>query len=183
MVLAAGASRRLGEPKQLAMIGGERLLERAVRVAQEAGCAPVIVVLGAGAEGIARVCDLRGAQVVLNGEWEEGMASALRVGIAALPAEVDAAVVLTCDQPAVTAGHLRLLMERGARGEMVASCYAGRRGVPAYFPAAYFAQLRRMKGDTGARGLLESVTCVELEGGEVDVDTADTLAEARRLYG
>src|SRR5712692_459157 len=95
LVMAAGASSRLGSPKQLVRLGAETLLERAVRVAREAGCSPVVVVLGA-------------------------------------LADVDGCVVMTCDMPAVTVSHLQVLM---STGEMVASSYAGRRGVPAYFPA------------------------------------------------
>ena len=83
VVLAAGASTRLGEPKQLIAIGGETLLERAVRTAREAGCAPVVVVLGADAERIRERCDLGDALAVVNEEWQEGMASSIRIGVAA----------------------------------------------------------------------------------------------------
>ena len=150
VVLAAGASRRLGEAKQLVVVGGERLLERAVRVAGEAGCAPVVVVLGARGSEIEAGCDLRGAQVVVNEHWAEGMASSLRLGVGAMPADVDGCVVLACDQPAVTAEHLRLLMERGE--DAVASAYAGRQGVPACFAREVFGELMKLSGDRGARG-------------------------------
>ncbi len=182
VILAAGASRRLGEAKQLVRISGETLLERAVRVAEEAGCAPILVVLGARADEIRAACDLSGASVVLNLEWAEGMAASIRVGVAALEASgamVTAAIVMGCDQPAVTAGHLLALMGGG----VVASGYAGRRGIPACFPVEVFGDLGRLSGDKGARDLLQTAQAVELPGGELDVDTVEALAEARARYG
>jgi len=179
VVLAAGASTRLGEPKQLAVVGGERLLERAVRVAREAGCAPVVVVLGARAEEIRAACVLGDARVVVNEEWSEGMGASVRVGVGAV-GDAEGAVLMTCDQPAVTAEHLLVLM---ATGEVTASGHAGRRGVPAYFPAAMLGALREVKGDAGARELLREARVAELVGGEMDVDTAEGLAEARRVFG
>jgi CTP:molybdopterin cytidylyltransferase MocA len=178
VVLAAGASTRLGEPKQLVMLGGETLLERAVRVAHEAGCAPVVVVLGAAAELVAARCDLGSAVVVVNEAWEEGMASSIRVGIGGVGG-ADGVVLMTCDQPAVTAEHLLALM---AAGQVTASAYAERRGVPAYFPGAAFPALAALRGDAGARELLRGTATVELVGGELDVDTATDLAEATRLF-
>jgi molybdenum cofactor cytidylyltransferase len=179
VVLAAGASTRLGEPKQLVRIGGEALLERAVRVAREAGCAPIVVVLGAEAERIRAACDLGDAVIVENERWSEGMASSIQTGIRAV-GDVDGAVLMTCDQPAVTVGHLRVLM---ATGEVAASAYAGRGGVPAYLPASLFPALMLLRGDAGARELLRTARTVELPGGELDVDTADELAQARALFG
>jgi CTP:molybdopterin cytidylyltransferase MocA len=178
VVLAAGASVRLGEPKQLVVIAGETLLERAVRTAREAGCAPVVVVLGAEAERMREQCDLGGAVVAVNEAWEEGMASSIRVGVGAVGG-ADGVLLMTCDQPAVTAEHLLALM---AEGQVTASSYAGRRGVPAYFPAASFPALMELTGDAGARELLRGAATVELVGGELDVDTAADLAEAARLF-
>ena len=181
VVLAAGASTRLGEPKQLVRIAGERMLERAVRVAREAGCDPVVV-LGAGAGRIAAICELGGARVVVNDGWAEGMASSLRLGIAAVAADVARAVVMTCDQPAVTPEHLRRLIDL-CLDTPVASSYAGRRGVPACFPASAFAELLQLGGDAGARRLLQAAEAVELLGGELDIDTTEALELAQRLYG
>jgi molybdenum cofactor cytidylyltransferase len=178
VVLAAGASTRLGEPKQLVRLGGETLLERAVRTACDAGCSPVVVVLGASAEQIVERCDLSGAVVVVNELWAEGMGSSVRLGVAAVR-DADGVVLMACDQPAVTASHLRALM---ASGGVTASVYAGRKGVPAYFPAAAFAHLLDLRADSGARDLLRGVAGVELPGGEVDVDTVDDLGRAEELF-
>jgi molybdenum cofactor cytidylyltransferase len=179
IVLAAGASTRLGEPKQLLRLGSETLLERAVRTAREAGCFPVVAVLGAAAEQIGERCDLGEAIVALNPGWREGMASSVRVGlVAAQSGGADGVVLMTCDQPAVTAEHLRALMAGGA---VTASEYAGWRGVPAYFPAASFAALMKLTGDAGARELLRGAAAIELAGGELDVDTIADLDAVKRL--
>lgn len=179
VVLAAGASVRLGLPKQLVRLGEETLLERAVRVAREAGCSPVVVVLGAFAVEIRAACSLGNALVVVNEDWGSGMGGSIGVGVRALSG-VDGCLVMTCDMPAVSASHLLELMRDG---EVVASAYAGRRGVPAYFPVGLFAELMELRGDEGARGLLLSARCVELAGGELDVDTMGDLAKVRELFG
>ena len=184
IVLAAGASTRLGEPKQLVRIGGERLLERALRVATEAGCEPVVAVLGAHAQEIAKVCELDPAGVVINPGWSEGMASSVRAGGAGLPCDLSGLVLMTCDQPAVTADHLRQLVAAGLRGdEMVGSGYAGRSGVPAFIPYSRLTELQRLKGDQGARDLLQGALTIPLEGGELDVDRPESLAAARLRFG
>jgi CTP:molybdopterin cytidylyltransferase MocA len=169
----------LSEPKQLVMLGGEPLLETAARVAHEAGCSPVVVVLGASAATIQASCALRDATVVVNKDWAEGMGSSLRVGVGALR-DVDGCVVMTCDMPAVTAVHLRALMDSGG---VTASSYAGQRGVPAYFPVGAFPSLMELHGDVGARDLLRSARCVALAGGELDLDTAEDVERARMLFG
>jgi molybdenum cofactor cytidylyltransferase len=179
VILAAGASTRLGEPKQLAMLAGERLLERAVRVAVEAGCAPVVVVLGAQAERIRAECDLQAAEVVINVAWCEGMASSIRAGVAAIAGVCDAAAVMTCDQPAVTAEHLRKLASSALPA---ASAYAGRKGVPACFAAGHFPELMQLRGDAGAKSLVESACAVDLAWGELDIDTAEGLENARTAF-
>ncbi len=182
VVLAAGASVRLGEPKQLARLAGETLLQRAIRTAHEAGCTPVVVVLGADAEQIQAQCDVSDAVLAINDAWSEGMASSIRVGVQTLGSvanEADGVVLMTCDQPAVTAEHLQKLM---ATGEATSSHYAGRNGVPAYLPATAFAKLMELRGDSGARDLLREAEAVELAGGELDVDTAEDLKEARSRF-
>lgn len=182
VILAAGASRRLGEPKQLVRLGEETLLERSVRVAREARLLPVVVVLGCQAEQILASSDLGDATISVNDEWEEGMASSIRVGVGKcqdLLAEIQGVVILACDQPAVTAQHLQALLS----GESVtASKYGHRKGVPAYFPVSAFAELMTLHGDAGARELLREAASIELPYGDLDIDTVDDLQVARRLF-
>lgn len=156
------------------------MLERSVRVCREAGCARVVVVLGASADEVRKRCVLGDAVVVMNDAWDEGMGSSVRAGIGELPPNVDGCVIVTCDQPAVTAEHLRALM---ASGEVMASAYTGRRGVPAYFPRTIFEELKKLRGDGGARELLKDAKALQLAGGELDVDTPEDLKRAQELFG
>jgi len=178
IILAAGASRRLGVSKQNARVAGETLAERSVRVASLAGLSPIFVISRAGTE----LPPVAPATVLPNPEAAEGMASSIRLGVAAaITAGSAGAIILACDQPAVTPDHLRRLAAGGA--EILASAYAGRNGVPAYFPAAFFSELTQLQGDSGARNLLVSARSIPLAGGELDIDTPDDLALARTLYG
>ncbi|HEY1965598.1 MAG TPA: nucleotidyltransferase family protein [Acidobacteriaceae bacterium] len=183
VVLAAGASTRLGEPKQLVMLGDETLLERAVRTAREAGCSPVVVVVGADYAQVLGNNVLGDAVTVINDQWKEGMASSIRLGVRTLgivAKDAEGVLLMTCDQPAVTAKHLLRLT---LKAEVKASRYAGRSGVPAFFPKKYFDQLMKLKGGAGARELLAEARYEELENGELDVDTVADLERARELFG
>jgi CTP:molybdopterin cytidylyltransferase MocA len=178
IVLAAGASRRLGQSKQLLKHGSETLLKRAIRLANEAGASPVFAVLGADFEIIKASVPFHDATVVFNGHWEQGIASSIHAGLKAVNGTQPAAVLLlTCDQPRLTAAHLRGLTGAFAAQSapsIVASTYAGVLGTPAVFPRAVFPELLALKGDKGARELLKEPSCplvaVEFAGGEVDID-------------
>jgi CTP:molybdopterin cytidylyltransferase MocA len=179
LILAAGASTRLGQPKQLVRLGEETLLGRAIRIANEAGCEPIVVVLGANKEEIEAVVPLGSIHVVHNEEWQEGMASSIRAGLRDLAVGMtEGVLVMACDQPRVTVEHLRALL--GVNG-LASSGYAGRRGVPAVFPRDLFSELMKLQGDAGARDILqhETVTVIELPGGEVDIDTPEDLEKLK----
>lgn len=186
VVLAAGASTRLGKPKQLAVMGGETLLERAVRTAREAGCVPIVVVLGASyLEVLAGTYGTLGDAIpVINDKWQKGMATSIGLGVrtlALVAKSADGVVLMTCDQPAVTASHLRELC---AEPELIAgSGYAGKIGIPAYFPCSRFDELMKLSGDTGARALLRGARTVNSEELALDIDTEDDLKRARELFG
>jgi molybdenum cofactor cytidylyltransferase len=183
VVLAAGASRRLGSPKQMAWLGGETLLERSVRMVREAGLAPIVVVLGAEWELVLGRSSLGDAVTVVNQDWAEGMASSIRLGVKTLQlmaTDLEGVLLMTCDQPAATVQHLQLVV---AGNELKSSQYAGKKGVPAYFPTEYFGRLMGLRGDAGARELLVEARSIELPGGELDVDTVEDLDKARRLFG
>ncbi|WP_419804926.1 nucleotidyltransferase family protein [Terriglobus sp.] len=182
VILAAGASTRLGQPKQLLQFGGETLVERMVRIAHEAGAQTVFAVLGANYQPIFRVLqpyqpELR---VLLNQRWAEGMGTSIALAAAAAERHnVDDLLVLTCDQVAVTPGHLRELVAASHREHVVASTYSSRRGVPALFPEFSFHALQHLSGDRGARDLLQhdDVLQLPLPGGEIDIDTPGDLAQ------
>jgi molybdenum cofactor cytidylyltransferase len=183
IVLAAGGSRRLGRAKQLVEYEHETLLARAVRLVREAGVSFAVVVLGAEYEAIAAAVDLSGVCVVRNEGWPQGIASSIHAGLRAVEErtpDVDGVLILTCDQPRLTAEHLQALMGTFGAGKIVASAYGGGLGVPAIFPRGIFAELYVLSGDKGARALLKrperAVARVDFPGGEVDVDTPEDLA-------
>jgi molybdenum cofactor cytidylyltransferase len=181
LVLAAGAARRFGSPKQLARLGGEALLLRAVTRATEVAGHAVTVVLGAHAADIAPMLRHSLASVVVNRNWEEGLASSLRTGVASLPGSTEAVLVTLADQAAVTAFDLKRLVTawRAQPEWIIAASYAGQAGVPAIFPHHCFADLAQLRGDVGARALLHRMAdrCVRvpMSSAAVDIDTPEDL--------
>jgi molybdenum cofactor cytidylyltransferase len=160
VILAAGASTRMGRPKQLLpMYGGRPLLRHGVESALTGPVSPVIVVLGANASEIAPCLTGLAVQLVKNAAWAEGMGSSLRCGMEALLAAVPGVqnvIVTLADQPDLPAGHFsELLKTQRATGQpIVASACEGVRGPPVLFTAKYFPALRTLQGDAGARTIL-----------------------------
>jgi molybdenum cofactor cytidylyltransferase len=187
IIVAAGESRRLGQPKQLALIAGEPLLQRAIRCAREACVSSVFVVLGAHREVIENSIDFGSAKIVMNNDWEEGLASSIRSGVKTVQCEAPTAegmLLMTCDQPRVTADHLRRLIMMSyaqAAPTAIASTYGGTRGIPAVFPRQAIGDLLALRGDKGARALLARppwpMISIPLAGGEVDIDLPEDLAQ------
>jgi CTP:molybdopterin cytidylyltransferase MocA len=158
LLLAAGGSSRLGTPKQLLSIEGEPLIRRAARAMLATRPGELYVVVGSRADEVfAAIADLPVLRIDCA-NWNEGLAASLRAGVSALPDRFDATLVALCDQPALTAEHLAMLVTRfaGSSGTAVASTYAGVVGVPAVLPRAWFAELLALRGDTGARDLLRN---------------------------
>jgi molybdenum cofactor cytidylyltransferase len=177
ILLAAGASRRMGAPKQLIRFDGHSLLRRAAETAIGSGASPVIVVLGARAEDmLPELADLP-IEAVINPDWALGMSASLRCGIQALLAlapETEAVLVTLCDQPFVTGAHLGALIER-FRAPITASLYNSTLGVPAVFARALFPELEALEGDSGARRLIQlhsaETTAFDLPEAAIDLDS------------
>jgi len=180
VILAAGSGRRMGGPKALLCLGGETLLRRAARVALEAGCNPVLAVIGTWDP------ELEGldVQCLVNPLADEGMASSIRAGVAALPDGAEAVLLLTVDQPSVDASLLRRLMDLAttAPERPVACAYAGTLGVPAVIPRRLFTALQDLRGDRGAKAILlqEDALTLPFTGGEADLDRPEDLALFKR---
>jgi CTP:molybdopterin cytidylyltransferase MocA len=180
VVLAAGASRRLGHPKQNIVLDGETLLQRTVRLALDAGLSPIFVVVRKETEPV-EIALSPHVIIVLSQDADEGIASSIRSGItAAAGYNVEGAVMLACDQPALHATHLRALVEDQHR--LTASAYGGSLGVPAYFPAGIFSSLLQLRGDTGARSLLKKAHAIQAEELNLDIDTEQDVEIARALF-
>ena len=184
VVLAAGAGRRFGGAKQLAELGGRPLLEHAI----EAICAVpaierIVVVLGADAQRIRERVDFQDAESVVCREWEEGIAAALRTGVAEV-ADAEAVVVALGDQPGITPQVIAgVLDHRDGRHAAVRATYDGQPGHPVLLERRLFATVAGLRGDTGARDLLETLPVREWECGRLcrpdDVDTPDQLEALR----
>ena len=189
IILAAGASRRLGQPKQLLIFGGETMIDRAIRLANESGASPVMAVLGAHRELICETALMRNATPIVNRAWDQGISTSIQAGLAALEESAPqtlGALILACDQPQLSAGHLCAMLELfRAQSEpaIVASAYQGILGIPAVFPRKVFDDLRALRGDQGARLLLMQPPCplvaLPFPGGEIDIDFPDDIAHLK----
>jgi CTP:molybdopterin cytidylyltransferase MocA len=157
VVLAAGASRRLGRPKQLIEIDGETLLHRTTRAALATRPADLVVVLGYQATLLAAAVSDLDVRCISAMAWQEGMGRSLRSGADALDPDCTGVLVVLCDQPALDAAHLRQLVAcwRDAPRKAAASGYAHTVGVPALLPRDWLRGVE-FGGDRGARGLLQA---------------------------
>jgi len=173
VILAAGASTRFGSPKQLAPFGAGTVLDAVVRLASEAGLRPIVVVLPSAVPPPA------GVTAVVNDAPGEGMSRSLRLGLAAVPEEATAAVILLGDQPTVAPTVVSQLLS--ARGErpIVAARAAGLLGPPVLLERTAFGMAAATTGDQGLRDLIRGnrhlVTPVEVGEHAPDVDTPADL--------
>ena len=184
LILAAGAGRRFGAPKQLAPLGGEPVLEHVVTAFAAAPLDDVVVVLGANAEAILERVDLHGARSVRCVDWERGQAHSLRAGVRAL-ANAEAVVVALGDQPLLSPLAIeRVLAGRGPEALAVRATYAGRPGHPIVLEPGMLKRIETLTGDVGARGLLDAVAVSEVAcdglGSPFDVDTPEQLDRLNR---
>lgn len=187
IVLAAGGSCRLGTPKQLLRLQGASLLRHAVEAAVGSYADHCTVVLGHEAAACTEEISNLPVHIEVNAAWRHGMASSIRLGLADAQRRhpgMDAVILAACDQPHLTSGVLNTLMDThlATSHGIVASTYAGTRGIPALFSAAWFPQLAGLEGDRGAKGLFDmaasDLELVSFPGGALDVDTALDYASA-----
>lgn len=182
LILAAGASTRLGRPKQLIERNGRTLLRNAAEAAQGGGCAPVVVVLGARVARMRRELTGLDVRVLAHRGWREGLGTSIAHGATELLRgdPPDAVMLLLCDQPRLSAGIVRRLCAEWRRafrirGVPMAACeYAGTLGPPAIFSREELPRLSGLRGDRGAKTLLleaaDRVVRVMWEDGAIDVD-------------
>ena len=182
LVLAAGASSRLGQAKQMVLLGGRPALHITVSTAVAVAGSAVTVVLGAHARAFTHLLAHSPASVIVNRHWEEGLGSSIRFGMAALPPACSAVLVLLGDQVVVSADDLRRLISAWREQEetIAAAVYDSRVGVPAIFPRLCFGELSELKGDRGARAVLERhnyrLVRVPMPNAAIDLDTPEDLA-------
>ncbi len=176
ILLAAGGSSRIGLPKQLLQLHGKSLLRRAVETALSAQPAEVVAVLGFESDRMKHELDDLPVHLVLNSHWHEGVASSIRQGLAALPASIEAAVMMLCDQPLIDSSHIKALIAAcGKEKPISATAYENIVGVPACYARSVFPELLELRGDAGAKKVIQRdlsrVHTISFPEAGIDIDT------------
>jgi molybdenum cofactor cytidylyltransferase len=182
IILAAGASSRMGRSKQLLEIEGEALLCRCAKIALAVNPNNVVVILGANEKPHREVLEKLPVKLVSNYYWKTGMGSSIKTGLNYLlqsGAELDAVILMVCDQPALTSEHLLRLIQKyeEKQGSIIASAYDNSSGVPALFGRSFFSNLLLLGDDQGAKKIIQQfprqVETVEFSKGSIDLDTEE----------
>jgi molybdenum cofactor cytidylyltransferase len=183
VLLAAGGSTRLGRPKQLLVYRGTTLIRRMAEAALRSRAQSVVVVLGAHAARVRPALHGLPLQVVENLEWESGISSSIRAGIRTVPPSCQAILFMAVDQVYVTADLLDRLLSiyEESATPIVASSYAGTRGIPVLFARTLFPLLLSLAGDSGAKQIIEAhaheTATVDFPRGSIDLDRPEDLQE------
>jgi molybdenum cofactor cytidylyltransferase len=189
LIIAAGQSKRLGEPKQILQYKGQSLINRLIDTVNDAVHFPITLVLGAYAEIIEKQLENTTLDIVINKDWEEGMASSIRIGLAHLiqkheqsnsgETKLDGVMILVCDQPFINTEHISSLLKLQQSTQLpIAACYYAQiLGTPALFHKSIFKDLLALKGDIGAKKIINAnekeVAKLHFENGVIDIDTLE----------
>lgn len=180
ILVAAGASNRLGKPKQLLPFNGHNLLQHNINVACNSLANEIVIVLGANAEIIKKEVNQKRARLTLNTAWQEGIASSIRCGLTTLleiQPSPQALILMLCDQPYTSTTLINsLFTTHHETGTPIIACsYANTFGPPALFHKSLFPELLQLKGDTGARQIIhhhqKNTTLLPFPQGNIDIDT------------
>jgi CTP:molybdopterin cytidylyltransferase MocA len=156
MIIAAGGGRQIGGPEALLRLGDKPLVDHALETLKTAGCAPLVVVLGAAADEVRATADLGGAMVVVNPAWGTGLGSSLRAGLKALSSTTaEAVVVMPVDMPGVTADAVRRVIALPYPDVLACATYEGLRNYPMLFGRRHWPGIATLaNADVGARPYL-----------------------------
>lgn len=181
IVLAAGASRRFGSAKQLAIFRGQPLVTHAIRLAEAVTGNRSLLVAGNQWPLVAAACAPLAGYLVVNPDFAAGLASSISAGVSAVAGSATGILLLMADQPLIEARHLHEIVEAWSRNpeRIVASEFDGIDGPPVLFPASVFPELRALQGDSGARRVLQAnpsrVIRVKCPAAATDVDVPADL--------
>ncbi len=182
IILAAGASTRMGQAKQLLQYQGETLLNRTIRLALEANCGAVTVVLGAKAAQIRPTITEKAITIVQNDNWQNGMSTSLQAGLNNVlhkNPKTEAILMLLCDQPFISVALIQSFFQQYQiqKPSIVAAQYEDILGVPALFHQSVFPNLLQLKGQQGARKVIrqfeKAAIAIPFPKGRFDVDTPE----------
>jgi molybdenum cofactor cytidylyltransferase len=188
IILAAGASSRMGMPKQLLMIEGKTLIKRVSEMALDTSCHPIVVVLGANKEPIRKEIEKIPLTIIENPKWEDGMSSSMKMGLVGAymtEKEIDAVIFLTVDMPFVSAKLINDMITKATENpdsQIVACSYEKQIGtptvgIPVLFKRSLFNDLLELKGDEGAKKIVlknkDKTTLIDFPEGKFDLDTID----------
>jgi molybdenum cofactor cytidylyltransferase len=182
IILAAGNSSRFGSAKQLLQFNNKTLLQHAIDEAIDSGAEPIVIVTGAHANEVSKAIKNENVDIVLNEEWEEGMASGIVAGLKkaiTLNNDIENAIIAVCDQPFISSALFQQLykVQNESVKHIVASAYANTIGTPVLFTQKYFDALMSLQGDEGAKKILlankDDVSTIDFPQGNIDIDTQD----------
>jgi molybdenum cofactor cytidylyltransferase len=193
IILAAGSSSRLGRAKQLVRLGGQSLIDKIIEESVKSLAFKVWLVVGANQEAILRDVKTDEKLTILNNDdWEEGMASSIRLGISNLMnfiPKMEAALILLVDQPFVTSHCINEVIAQYLKtnSPIVISDYGNNTlGPPILFHQSVFEELLELKGDMGAKKIIASGSYpfvkVDFQMGKYDIDTDEGLEEVKALW-
>lgn len=183
IILAAGASSRMGAPKQLLLVDGKTLIKRICETAMDTPCHPIVTVLGANRNLIRKETERMPITVIDNPQWENGMSSSIKMGLAGAymtEKAIEAAIFLTVDMPYVSAELINKMIEKAESDEnieIVACKYDSQMGIPVLFKRTLFTDLLELTGDEGAKKVVmknkDKTTFIDFPEGKLDLDTID----------
>ncbi|HEY9488688.1 MAG TPA: nucleotidyltransferase family protein [Chryseosolibacter sp.] len=189
IILAAGPSSRMGQPKQMLQIGGEKLLRKTINTALESELNRVCVVLGSHETEMRDLIAGLPVELVLNSEWKKGMGGSIKAGLQHLlshGAAPDCIVILVCDQPLLRKENISNLIQehRKTKKPIIASGYSETSGAPVLFNKKYFDELRLLPDDQGAKKIIlrnpSDVVVIPFPEGEIDLDTPEDYQKLTR---
>jgi molybdenum cofactor cytidylyltransferase len=181
IILAAGESSRLGQPKQNLVFQNQTLLERAIETGLASNCKPATVVLGGNSDLINLKIRHEDLNIIHNPNWTGGMASSIRIAINGIENDdmVSSVIIMLCDQPFVTSALIENLRQKQIEtGKSIIACsYQDTVGVPALFDRSLFGELRALTGNEGAKKIIrehpQDVATIPFEKGSIDIDTQE----------
>ena len=184
ILLAAGASSRMGQPKQQLPYKGSTLLDHAITTATQSDAGMTVVVLGSHADLLSPIVQKHNIPFTIHEQWHQGMAGSIQAGMRILLENnplMDGIMIILCDQPRVTTALLNHLISVKAtlHKGIVACSYEQAVGVPVLFDKSYFPALMALQGEAGAKRVLQEfhddVALVNFPEGSIDIDTPEDL--------